>query len=276
MIAEYRPQTNTYYYYMSDQINTTRIITDGNGNVVYSALHGPYGDVQKVWTSTYDPKLKFSGKEREGYSELDYFGARYYDHNSYRFISVDPIINKEEALSNPQLWNLYAYCRNNPITYLDPDGKVETNLIGPKIFIDDYLNSITHMTTTSDSGLTGTVCIDGKWYPRYRYIVLIAVRLARKQLDDIDIFLHEMDHVKGFKWLYSQNLKLLEESEKIPYSTREDAEKAGKELFKKGYPIPKKWKKYDRRNINWLDNFLGKHEKKWREWAKTGNFGDDK
>jgi len=29
---------------------------------------------------------------------------------------------------NPQLWNLYAYCRNNPITYLDPDGKIaETN-----------------------------------------------------------------------------------------------------------------------------------------------------
>ncbi len=123
LIAEYKPQTNTYYYYMSDQINTTRIITDGNGNVVYSALYGPYGDVQKVWTNTYDPKLKFSGKEREGYSDLDYFGARYYDHNSYRFISVDPIINKEEALSNPQLWNLYAYCRNNPITYFDPDGR---------------------------------------------------------------------------------------------------------------------------------------------------------
>ncbi len=123
LIAEYKPQTNTYYYYMSDQINSTRIITDGNGNEVYSALYGPYGDVQKVWTSTYDPKLKFSGKEREGYSELDYFGARYYDHNSYRFISVDPIINKEEALSNPQLWNLYAYCRNNPITFFDPDGR---------------------------------------------------------------------------------------------------------------------------------------------------------
>jgi RHS repeat-associated protein len=123
LIAEYKPQTNTYYYYMSDQINTTRIITDGNGNVVYSALYGPYGDVQKVWTNTYDPKLKFSGKEREGYSDLDYFGARYYDHSSYRFISVDPIINKEETFYNPQLWNLYAYCNNNPITYFDPDGR---------------------------------------------------------------------------------------------------------------------------------------------------------
>jgi len=36
---------------------------------------------------------------------------------------VDPIINKKEALFNPQLWNLYAYCRNNPITYFDIDGR---------------------------------------------------------------------------------------------------------------------------------------------------------
>jgi RHS repeat-associated protein len=79
--------------------------------VVFSEACGPYGDIQKTWTNTCDPKLKFSGKEREGYSELDYFGARYYDHKSYRFNSVDPIINKTEALYNPQLWNLYAYCR---------------------------------------------------------------------------------------------------------------------------------------------------------------------
>ncbi|MCX6578633.1 MAG: RHS repeat-associated core domain-containing protein, partial [Candidatus Aminicenantes bacterium] len=123
LLAEYRPSTGKYYYYMSDQINSTRIITDDVGNIVYSEAYGPYGDVQKTWTKTYDPKQKFSGKEREGYSELDYFGARYFDNNSYRFISVDPVINKEEAISNPQLWNLYAYCANNPITHLDSDGR---------------------------------------------------------------------------------------------------------------------------------------------------------
>ena len=122
LIAEYQPQTNKYYYYMSDQINSTRIVTDDNGNVVYSEAYGPFGGIQKNWTKAYDPKLKFSGKEREVYSDLDYFGARYYDHNSYRFISVDPIINKEEAISNPQIWNLYSYCRNNPITFMDPNG----------------------------------------------------------------------------------------------------------------------------------------------------------
>jgi RHS repeat-associated protein len=122
LIAEYRPQTSKYYYYMSDQINSTRIITDDAGSVVYSEAYGPYGDVQKTWTKTYDPKQKFSGKEREGYSELDYFGARYFDNNSYRFISPDPISTKDKAIANPQYWNLYAYCGNNPITSFDPSG----------------------------------------------------------------------------------------------------------------------------------------------------------
>jgi RHS repeat-associated protein len=124
LIAEYKPQTSEYFYYMTDQISSTRIITNSSGNVVFSEAYGPYGDVQKTWTNTYIPKMKFSGKEREGYSDLDYFGARYHDHKSYRFNSVDPVISKAEALINPQLWNLYAYCNNNPITYYDPDGRL--------------------------------------------------------------------------------------------------------------------------------------------------------
>jgi lipoprotein-anchoring transpeptidase ErfK/SrfK len=41
---------------------------------------------------------------------------------------VDPIINREEALYNPQLWNLYSFCDNNPITFLDPDGREITKI----------------------------------------------------------------------------------------------------------------------------------------------------
>jgi hypothetical protein len=51
--------------------------------------------------------------------------ASYFDHKSYRFNSVDPVITKDEALSNPQFWNLYAYCRNNPISFIDPTGALE-------------------------------------------------------------------------------------------------------------------------------------------------------
>lgn len=122
LIAEYRPLEGRYYYYTSDQINSTRIVTDDVGTVVYAAAHDPYGGEQLTWTNTYNPSLKFSGKERDVESGLDYFGARYYDRAQYRFISADPILSGGAAISDPQSLNLYAYCRNNPIKYLDPDG----------------------------------------------------------------------------------------------------------------------------------------------------------
>ena len=121
MIIEYHPQTNNYYYDASDQVNSSRIVIDDLGTVVYSVTHTLFGGTEREFTKSFDPNPKFSGKEREDYTKHDYFGARYYDHNSYRFISVDPIINKKKALVNSQYWNLYAYCKNNPITYLDPD-----------------------------------------------------------------------------------------------------------------------------------------------------------
>src|SRR2546422_8561464 len=38
-----------------------------------------------------------------------------------RFMSPDSIANDWELL-NPQTWNRYAYARNNPLAYVDPDG----------------------------------------------------------------------------------------------------------------------------------------------------------
>ena len=128
LLAEYKTATSEYNYYTSDQINSTRTVTNGSGSVIYAGVADPFGGMQKEWTTIYNPSLKFSGKERESGCKADYFGARYYDHSKYRFLSVDPVRSKEDAMSNPQLWNLYAYCRNNPATYFDPDGReIRTN-----------------------------------------------------------------------------------------------------------------------------------------------------
>ncbi len=126
LVAEYRATIEgpKYYYYASDQINSTRIVTDSNGAVVYAAAHEPYGGIQVTWgVSTYDPELKFSGKPRDPESELDYFGARYYDRAQYRFISPDPKLILQAAQADPQQWNLYTYCGNNPVNVVDPTGK---------------------------------------------------------------------------------------------------------------------------------------------------------
>jgi RHS repeat-associated protein len=98
-------------------------VTDESGTVVYSAAHDPYGGIQQTWVNTYDPTPKFSGKERDGESGLDYFGARYYDRAQYRFISADPLVNVDLSVRNPQRWHLYSYCMNNPMSFVDPNGE---------------------------------------------------------------------------------------------------------------------------------------------------------
>ncbi len=57
--------------------------------------------------------LKFTGKERDTESGLDYFGARYYGSNMGRFMSPDPFLNSGHP-SDPQTWNRYTYGLNNP------------------------------------------------------------------------------------------------------------------------------------------------------------------
>ena len=66
-------------------------------------------------------RQQFTGKERDTETGLDYFGARYYSSAQGRFTSVDPE-NAGADLEDPQSWNGYAYARNNPLKYVDPDG----------------------------------------------------------------------------------------------------------------------------------------------------------
>jgi|GEM_PF-3923448 len=157
LAAEYVQVTAKYYYYTTDQIRSSRVITDQSGTVVYSAQFDPYGGIIFESNTGYAPKLKFSGKEREKESKLVYFGARYYDKKSFRFLSVDPVMDRSNiyfhgsettkamqftssikngkdqndskqkimnrGFSDPQSWNLYSFCRNSPILNYDPDGR---------------------------------------------------------------------------------------------------------------------------------------------------------
>ncbi len=82
--------------------------------------------------ATEGTRQKFTQKERDSESGLDYFGARYYSSAQGRFTSPDPLERlmldeKKQALffTNPQRWNKYVYVLNNPLRNVDPDGLAE-------------------------------------------------------------------------------------------------------------------------------------------------------
>jgi RHS repeat-associated protein len=78
---------------------------------------------------------RFTGKERDAETGLDFFGARYYSGAQGRFTSVDPGFNLRAMIANPQRWNRYAYVSNNPLLFVDPDGREQVVIMNGKTYM---------------------------------------------------------------------------------------------------------------------------------------------
>ncbi len=109
------------YFYWGDHLGNSRVVTNSIGGTCYNADFGPYGKEQ-TYTTTCSQNYKFTGKERDTETGNDYFGARFYENNLGRFMSVDPKAASGHTV-DPQTWNRYAYARNNPLMFVDPDGR---------------------------------------------------------------------------------------------------------------------------------------------------------
>ena len=70
-------------------------------------------------------KQKFTSKERDAETGLDYFGARYMSSAPGRFMSPDVA---GPDLTNPQTLNKYRYALNNPLRYADRNGLYEQDV----------------------------------------------------------------------------------------------------------------------------------------------------
>jgi RHS repeat-associated protein len=109
-------------YYFADHLGSSRVVTNATGTVVDESDYYPFGGERIVVNNDSNP-YKFTGKERDSETGLDYFGARYDSSSLGRFMSADPSI-ESVVLRNPQSWNRYTYTLNNPLRYIDPNGEL--------------------------------------------------------------------------------------------------------------------------------------------------------
>jgi RHS repeat-associated protein len=121
-------QAQTIEYYHLDGTGNVLAVTASAGAVVEQHDYLPFGE-ELCGTGicaavTAGQPKRFTGKERDAETGLDYFGARYYGSRIARFTTVDPVVDIKAALVDPQRWNKYAYGRNNPLRYVDPTGAV--------------------------------------------------------------------------------------------------------------------------------------------------------
>jgi len=147
-------QTFTYYYH-TDHLGSTGYMTDADGVLVEHIEYTPWGETWHQPESGVEagmPSYRFTSKELD-LSGMYYFGARYYDPQTSMWMSPDPILEKylpgqggdDEGLLgrggvfNSKNLSLFAYTHQNPVRFLDPDGKElkEYTLAGKKTYLDD-------------------------------------------------------------------------------------------------------------------------------------------
>lgn len=138
-ISTYGPGEAVYFYYLDggvvlmgtggSQVTPYYLFTDHQGSV----LNIYDGDGQEVFAATYDPWGKqavtrndigfyrgYCGHEMITEFSLINMNGRIYDPVLGRFISPDNYVQEPE---NPQNYNRYSYCMNNPVKYTDPSGE---------------------------------------------------------------------------------------------------------------------------------------------------------
>jgi RHS repeat-associated protein len=126
LAAEYKDGTT--YFINKDHLGSTRFLTKPDQSLRDSMDYLPYGEqIAGATGSTH----KFTGKERDGETGLDYFGARYYSNGLGRFVTPDWAAKATAVpyaeFADPQSLNLYSYVRNLPTTRFDADGHCGTS-----------------------------------------------------------------------------------------------------------------------------------------------------
>ena len=108
-----------------DHLGTPRLITDANGTQKAYHAYYPFGEEATAFNQDTE-QMKFTGHERDLASpagagdDLDYMHGRSFLPWTARFSSVDP---GKPQIRKPQSWNRFIYVGNNPLAYVDPDGK---------------------------------------------------------------------------------------------------------------------------------------------------------
>jgi RHS repeat-associated protein len=128
------------FWMVSDQLGTPRMIADKSGSLASVKRHDylPFGEELfggapsqpglggRTTTQGYaadSTRQKFTLKERDSETGLDYSKHRYYASALGRFTTVDPALGSS-SVSYPASWNKYAYVGNNPLRYIDPTGLI--------------------------------------------------------------------------------------------------------------------------------------------------------
>ncbi|EFI12178.1 RHS repeat domain-containing protein, partial [Bacteroides sp. D22] len=113
----YSFQDNKFHFYIKDHQGNVRVVADETGKVDEVNDYYPFGGLMSNACNNVQ-LYKYNDKELDRKGGLDWYdyGARHYDAMIGRWCAVDSLAEKYNS------FNVYNYCGNNPIRYVDPNG----------------------------------------------------------------------------------------------------------------------------------------------------------
>lgn len=120
-----------YHFYVQDHLKNNILVINGGGSLEQTNFYYPFGTLTSESSGGDVQAYKFGGKELDGVNNYDCydFGGRIYNPLVGRFTTMDPLAEKYYDVSP------YAYCANDPVNAVDPDGKKITYVNGSKSYI---------------------------------------------------------------------------------------------------------------------------------------------
>jgi RHS repeat-associated protein len=107
-------------YQFGNHLGSASLELDGQAQIISYEEYYPYGSTSyQAGRSAAEVSLKryrYTGKERDEETGFTYHGARYYAAWLGRWVSVDPAGFVDGT-------NVYRYVRNNPMRFVDPNGR---------------------------------------------------------------------------------------------------------------------------------------------------------
>lgn len=116
-------ENETAYYMYNGHGDVTALIgTDGTiaAQYYYDAFGNPVAEGTNE--NGVNNPIRYAGYQWDGETEIYYLNARYYDPKIARFLTEDTYRGR---ISDPLSLNLYTYCHNEPVMYIDPTGHWE-------------------------------------------------------------------------------------------------------------------------------------------------------
>ncbi|MFD0292840.1 polymorphic toxin-type HINT domain-containing protein [Streptomyces sp. NPDC127118] len=108
-----RTENGAIQIYLTDALGSVIGLADSDGTIATKYAYDPNGQATTTGAASSNP-YSFTGRENDG-TGLLYYRDRYYDPETGRFISQDPIGQAGGT-------NLYQYALSSPTTYTDPTG----------------------------------------------------------------------------------------------------------------------------------------------------------